>query len=189
MMGMQPIHNQGVIQYVPVMVSPPIGSPMGSPAGSPILTPMQPPTLMHEMQNRQQYGTQQRQRMSQYAPQVPPHVHPAQRFPQGIQSRPQSFYPTSRQSVYDQKSLYSLSSQQPTPRPKLPSTNPAYRLSSISSNNSQPGRYRASTYGNSTLGVTPKLPVSASDDDEGWEALKRKKEQMQARRMTRLQAA
>ena len=147
MIGMQPIHNQ-TIQYVPVMVSPPIGSPMGSPAGSPILTPMQPPTLMHEMQNRQQYGTQQRQRMSQYAPQVPQHVHPAQRFPQGIQSRPQSFYPNSRQSVYDQKSLYSLSSQQPTPRPKLPSTNPAYRLSSISSNNSQPGRYRASTYGN-----------------------------------------
>lgn len=189
MMGMQPIHNQGLIQYVPVMVSPHIGSPIGSPMGSPQLTPMQQPTLMHELQGRQQYGMQQHQRMSQYAPQPPPHIHPVQRFPQGMQSRPQSIYPTSRQSVYDQRSIFSLSSQQPTPRPKLPSTNPAYRLSTVSSNSSQPGRYRASIYDTSGLGVKPQLRMSASEDDEGWEGLKRKKEQMQARRMTRLQAA
>ena len=189
MMGMQPVHNQGLIQYVPVMVSPPLGSPMGSPAGSPQLGPMQPPTLIRELQGRQQYGTQQRQRMSQYPPQPAPHAQSFQRFPQGVPSRPQSVYPSPRQSIYDQQSLYSLSSQQPTPRPKLPSTNPAYRLSTMSSNSSQPGRYRASTYDSSSLAVTPQLRISASDDDEGWEALKRKKEQMQARRMTRLQAA
>lgn len=189
MMGMQPVHNQGLIQYVPVMVSPPLGSSMGSPAGSPRLAPIQPPTLMQELHGRQQYGTQQRQRMSQYPPQPSSHAQPAQRFLQGMPSRPQSIYPSPRQSIYDQKSLYSLSSQQPIPRPKLPSTNPAYRLSTMSSNSSQPGRYRTSTYDAPGLAVTPQLRISASDDDEGWEALKRKKEQMQARRMTRLQAA
>ena len=157
--------------------------------GSPQLTPMQAPTLMQELQGRQQYGMQQHQRMSQLPPQPPPQMRPVQKFPQVMPSRPQSIYPTSRQLVYDQKSLYSLSSQQPTARPKLPSTNPAYRLSTMSSNSSQPGRYRASTYDTSTLGVTPQLRISASDDDEGWEGLRRKKEQMQARRMTRLQAA
>jgi hypothetical protein len=150
---------------------------------------MQPPTLMHELQSRQQYGMQQRQRMSQYPLQPPPQVHPSQRFSRSLSSRPQSIYPTSRQSVYDQKSLFSLSSQQPTPRPKLPSANPAYRFSTMSSNSSQPGRYRVSTYGGGGLGVTPQLQISTSDEDEGWEALKRKKEQMQARRMTRLKAA
>jgi hypothetical protein len=60
--------------------------------------------------------------------------------------------------------------------------------------NAQPGRYRASTYGGTGLGVSPKpldprTVVSTDDEDGGWEALRRKKEEMQARRMTRMQTA
>ena len=189
MMGMQPVHGQGMIQYVPVVVTPPLGSPS--------LPPMHPQTLMQELYDRQQLAVQQRQmnRMSQYALQYPqqPLVsnHP---LPQASISRPQSIYQDPRRSFYDQKSIYSTSSQQPTARPKLPSTDPAHRPSSMSNSGVQPGRYRASTYGGAGLGVSQSTdhhvsPTPPDDDDAGWESLRRKKEEMQARRMSRMQTA
>ena len=182
-MGMQSIPGQGMVQYVPVMVP--------SPTGSPYLGPMQAPTLIHELQQRQQLGVEQRQlhRISQYTSQTP---YPPNRYSQMPVSRPQSIYPDTRRSVYDSKSIYSNSSQQPTARPKLPSTNPVHRMSIMS--NSSSGRYRASTYAGTGLGASNQSrrvsPMSLDDDaDAGWESLRRKKEEMQARRMTRLQTA
>lgn len=183
-MGMQSVPGQGMVQYVPVMVP--------SPSGSPSLGPMQPPTLIHELHQRQQIGLEQRQlhRTSQYTSQP---SYPNNRYSQMPVTRPQSIYPDARRSVYDQKSIYSNSSQQPTARPKLPSSNPAHRMSVMS--NSSSARYRASTYAGTGLGVTSQSrrvsPSSLMDDDAdgGWESLRRKKEEMQMRRMTRLQTA
>jgi len=197
MMGMQAVPgHQGMIQYVPVMVTPPLGSPnLGS---------VQPPTLMRELHDRQQFGAQQRlhNRSSQYNlqhPQYPPQQQQFQQFishplPSTPLSRPQSIYADPRRSFYDQKSIYSSSSQQPTARPKLPSTNPAHRFSSASNPTANPGRYRASTYAGAGLGVTNPdhrrvSPTNVDDDDAGWESLRRKKEEMQARRMSRMQTA
>jgi len=201
MLGMQPVPGQGMIQYVPVVVTPPLAS-------SHSLPQMQPATLMQELYDRQQSATQQRQmvatRMSQYALQYPqPTMIPQQPMmsqqslisqpplPPTPISRPQSIYHDPRRSFYDQKSIYSSSSQQPTARPKLPSSNPAHRLSSMS-NSAAPGRYRASTYAGSGLPSTDRLvapPSPENDDDAGWESLRRKKEEMQARRMSRMQTA
>ena len=207
-MGMQPVMNvQGMIQYVPVVVTPHLGS-------SPSLPQMQPGTLMQELYERQQIGAQQRQmnRMSQYALQYPqqpatfqqqlmnPQI-PQQSFipnhpppPPTAISRPQSVYHDPRRSFYDQKSIYSSTSQQPTARPKLPSTNPSHRMSTASNSGSQPGRYRASTYAGAGLTIpqTPDLgvsPTSQDEEDAGWESLRRRKEEMQARRMSRMQTA
>jgi len=185
-MGMQPVPGQGMIQYVPVMVTPPLASPS--------LGQMQPPTLMHDLHHRQQLAAQQLQmsRMSQVGLQNLYQQHQMQPPPQPPVARPQSIYHDARRSIYDQKSIYSTASQQPTARPKLPSTNPAYRLSTVSSGAS--GRYRASTYGGQGLGVTnsvpdiPRIP-SSPDEDEGWDSLRRKKMEMQARRMSRMQTA
>jgi hypothetical protein len=191
MMGMQPIHNQGMIQYVPVVVTP----------GSSTLQPMQPQTLMQELYDRQQLGVQQRQlnRVSQYALQYPPQQQPVMinsnhSLPQIPVTRPQSVFQDPRRSFYDQKSIYSSSSQQPTARPKLPSPNPAYRHSAASTSGAQPGRYRASTYAGAGLDLSdsasPRVPpILPDNDDPGWESLRRKKEEMQARRMTRMQFA
>ena len=198
MMGMQAVPgHQGMIQYVPVMVTPPLGSPN--------LGPVQPPTLIQELHDRQQLGAQQRllHRSSQFNLQHP--QYPQQQQPQFQQfipshpslptplSRPQSIYADPRRSFYDQKSIYSSSSQQPTARPKLPSTNPAHRFSSASNPTANPGRYRASTYAGAGLGVTNPdrrvSPTNVDDDDAGWESLRRKKEEMQARRMSRMQTA
>ena len=210
MLGMQPVPGQGMIQYVPVVVTPPLAS-------SHSLPQMQPATLMQELYDRQQNAAQQRQivtaRVSQYAIQYPqPPMIPQQPMmsqqammsqqslisqhplPPNPISRPQSIYHDPRRSFYDQKSIYSFSSQQPTARPKLPSSNPAHRLSTMS-NSAAPGRYRASTYAGSDLGVSPSTdrlvaPTSPeTDDDAGWESLRRKKEEMQARRMSRMQTA
>lgn len=185
-MAMQPVPAQGVIQYVPVVV----GSPVGTP-----LTSMHPPTLIQELHDRQQLAAQHRlaSRMSQYNLHQPQPMYPTQPSPQPVFPRPVSVYNAPRRSFYDQKSIYSSASQQPTARPKLPSTNPAHRMT-IANTNSQPGRYRASTYGGSGLGVTQSLnrrvsPVSPDDDDEGWEALRRKKEEMQMRRISKMQTA
>ena len=209
-MGMQPVPGQGMIQYVPVVVTQPLAS-------SPSLPQMQPPTLMQELYERQQIGVQQRQmtaaRISQYALQYPPPPMTPQQPMMSQQammsqqslvshhplhptpiSRPQSVYHDPRRSIYDQKSIYSSTSQQPTARPKLPSSNPAHRHSSIP-NSVAPGRYRASTYGGAGLGVSQSTdrvvspPSPDNDDDAGWESLRRKKEEMQARRMSRMQTA
>ena len=202
-MGMQPVPGQGMVQYVPVMVTPPMGSPS--------LGVMQPPTLMQDLQTRQQLAAQhrsmtrmsqmnlanlyQQQQMQQMQPQQPQQIiapQPRQPVPQLPVIRPPSIYHDAHRSTYDQKSIYSTASQQPMARPKLPSTNPAYRLSTASSGTS--GRYRASTYGVSGLGVTdsltPHVPVIpiGTDDDEGWDSLRRKKMEMQARRMSRMPA-
>ena len=208
-MGMQPVPGQGMIQYVPVVVTPPLPS-------SHSLPQMQPATLMQELYDRQHIAAQQRQmmtaRMSQYAlqypqqpmiPQQPMMSQQAMMSQQSLVShhpphptpisRPQSIYHDPRRSFYDQKSIYSTSSQQPTPRPKLPSSNPAHRHSSMS-NSAAPGRYRASTYAGAGLDVSQSTshvsPTSPDkDDDGGWESLRRKREEMQARRMSRMQTA
>ena len=197
MMGMQPVPGQGMIQYVPVMVAPPLGSPG--------LGPPQPPTLMQELHDRQQFVAQQRllHRSSQLNLQHPQYPQTKQQqiqqfmasnpFPPIPLSRPQSIYADPRRSFYDQKSIYSSSSQQPTARPKLPSANPVHRFSSASNPTSNPGRYRASTYAGAGLeGTNSSRGVSSANvdnDDAGWESLRRKKEEMQARRMSRMQTA
>ena len=199
MMGMQAVPgHQGMIQYVPVMVTPPLGSPnLGS---------NHPQTLMQELHDRQQFVAQQRlmHRSSQFNLQHPQQFPqqqqqisqfiPSHSLPQTPLSRPQSIYADPRRSFYDQKSIYSSSSQQPTARPKLPSTNPAHRFSSASNPAANPGRYRASTYAGDGLGVTNSdhrrvSPTNVDDEDAGWESLRRKKEEMQARRMSRMQTA
>jgi len=187
-MGMQPVPAQGMIQYVPVMVT--------SPVTSPSLAPMQPPTLMQELHDRQQFGAQRQlqSRMSQYNLQAPQPMYTSQPSPQIPIPRPPSVYHDPRRSFYDQRSIYSSTSQQPTARPKLPSSNPAHRMSTIANNNNQPGRYRASAHGGSGFGTTQSLnrrvsPTSPDDDDEGWESLRRKKEEMAMRRMSRMQTA
>jgi hypothetical protein len=196
--GMQPVPGQGMIQYVPVMVNPNLSSPN--------VAPMQPPTLMQELIDRQ-YAHRQVSRMSQYIPQyqappvvspsyppLPPHPPPPPPPQQIPVARPLSIYQDPRRSFYDQKSIYSSTSQQPTARPKLPTTNPAYRLSTASNSNAQrTGRYRASTYvgsGPGAQGADPRVsPTAPDDEDAGWESLRRKREEMQARRMSRMQAA
>src|SRR5438046_10473186 len=112
-----------MIQYVPVVVTPPLES-------SHSLPQIQPATLMQELHDRQQSATQQRQmvatRMSQYALQYPqPTMIPQQpmmsqqammsqqslisqpQLPPTPISRPQSIYHDPRRSRYDQKSIYS----------------------------------------------------------------------------------
>lgn len=191
--GMQPVPGQGMIQYVPVVVNPALGSPN--------VAPMQPPTLMHELIDRQYGAQRQLSRMSQYIPQyqqtpviTPPLPPPPPPPPQISVARPLSIYQDPRRSIYDQKSIYSSTSQQPTARPKLPSNNPAYRTSTASNSNARrSGRYRASTYAGSGLGAQGTdphaSPTAPDEDDAGWESLRRKKEEMQARRMSRMQTA
>ena len=185
-MGMQAVPGvaPGMIQYVPVVVSPPMSS-----------HGFQQPTLMQELQERQQFGAQQRQfvRMSQYVQQQPgmyapppptaisPPAPPPHQTP--MVARPPSMYHDPRRSFYDAKSIYSTTSQSPTARPKLPSTNPAYRLSTATTNT----RYRA--YSNAAPKATPSRVNLNDDDDADWDALRRKKEEMQARRLTRLSTA
>jgi len=220
-MGVQPVPTgPGIIQYVPVVVTPP--------SASPSLASSQPQTIFHQVIDRQQANEQIRQgRVSQVAqPQYPaqhppappppvipasPPTHPmprpqsAYQRPQSVYQRPKSIYQDPRRSIYDQRSIYSHSSQQPTARPKLPSTNPAHRVRSASNSAggsaAAAGRYRASIYADATVGVSnvasqssPDLTASPiipadDDDDDGWNALLQKKQEMAARRMTRMQAA
>ena len=218
-MGMQPVPTgPGMIQYVPVVVTPPAQSPsLGS-------SPSQ--TLFHQVIDRQQANEQIRQgRVSQvpqpqypaqYPPAPPPPMIPASppphpmsrpesayQRPQSVYQRPKSIYQDSRRSIYDQKSIYSHFSQQPTARPKLPSTNPAYRVSTVSNSAGRSpaasGRYRASIYAGAGAGISnvaaqssPDLTASPinpadDDDDDGWNALLQKKQEMAARRITRMQ--
>jgi hypothetical protein len=194
MMGMQGVTNPGMIQYVPMMIAPPA------------LAPMQP-TLMQNLQMRQQARMSTMNPSAQYQQQAPqpqfqqqyPQFQPQQftppyaALPQRPYSaayapRPQSVYsPQARHTIYDQQSLYSINSQQPTARPKLPTQNPAYRLSTMSTS---AGRYRGSTYGVPTpQPVVPSTSRPATEEeDSGWEALRRKKQEMQARRVSRMPA-
>src|SRR5277367_6802251 len=114
MMGMQAVPgHQGMVQYVPVMVTPPLGSQN--------LGPTQPGTLMQELYDRQQFGAQQRLihrssqynlQQAQYAQQQQfPQYMPSHHLPPAPVSRPQSIYADPRRSFYDQKSIYSSSSQ------------------------------------------------------------------------------
>ena len=206
-MGMQPVPGQGMIQYVPVVVTPPLASPISSTNA----TSNTHARIIRTSTNWRSTASNDT-RMSQYALQYPPPAIPQQPM-------------MSQQAMMSQQSLVTSS---PPSNPHLSSTIRLSRPSSLILRSkinlffifpttycpSKTSLFKSSiqTQFDAPIPlhlvdiVQARMLVLVSvylqstdhrcipnshriDDDDGWESLRRKKEEMQARRMSRMQTA